>query len=68
MKRETDYGYPIKSMYTPKDIEGLQYERDLGDPGSYPYTRGYYSNAWAGESHTLRVVYIANLRRTRRRT
>ena len=42
MKRETDYGYPIKSMYTPKDIEGLQYERDLGDPGSYPYTRGYY--------------------------
>jgi hypothetical protein len=29
MKRETDYGHPIKSVYTPKDIEDLDYDKDL---------------------------------------
>ena len=46
MKRQTDYGYDIKPVYTPKDIADLNYERDVGDP-SYPFVRGYYPNGYA---------------------
>lgn len=56
MKRETDYGHPIKSVYTAKDIEGLDYERDLGDPGKYPYTRGYYPNGYRSRLWTQRMT------------
>jgi len=56
MKRETDYGHPIKSVYTPKDIESLDYETDLGDPGSYPYTRGYYPDGYRSRVWTRRMT------------
>jgi len=56
MKRETDYGHPIKAVYTPKDIEGFDYERDLGDPGSYPYTRGYHPNGYISRMWTQRMT------------
>jgi len=56
MKRETDYGHPIKAVYTAKDIEGFDYERDLGDPGAYPYTRGYYSNGYRSRVWTQRMT------------
>jgi len=56
MKRETDYGQPIKALYTPKDIEGLDYDRDLGDPGKYPYTRGYYQDGYRSRLWTQRMT------------
>ncbi len=56
MKRETDYGHPIKVVYTPEDVQGLDYERDLGDPGSYPYTRGYYPDGYRSRMWTLRMT------------
>lgn len=36
MKYATDYGYEIKPAYGPRDVAGLDYERDLGDPGRFP--------------------------------
>src|SRR5689334_8887893 len=36
----TQSGMPIKRLYTPEDGASLDYERDLGFPGEYPYTRG----------------------------
>src|SRR3972149_4350030 len=33
---------PIKPVYSPADMEGLDYSQDLGMPGLYPYTRGAY--------------------------
>ena len=56
MKRETDYGYPIKPVYTPKDIESFDYDKDLGDPGSYPYTRGYHPNGYRSRVWTRRMT------------
>ena len=56
MKRETDYGHPIKTFYHPKDIEGLDYNKDLGDPGSYPYTRGYYPDGYRKRVWTQRMT------------
>ena len=35
-------GIEIKRFYTPQDIAHLDYARDLGDPGQYPFTRGLY--------------------------
>jgi len=37
---------PIKPIYTPEDVKGLDYEKDLGDPGKYPFTRGPYPNMY----------------------
>jgi methylmalonyl-CoA mutase N-terminal domain/subunit len=56
MKRETDYGYPIKPVYTPEDIENFDYEKDLGDPGSYPYTRGYHPDGYRSRIWTRRMT------------
>src|SRR5919199_2828355 len=36
----TDSGIPLEQVYRPGDVTGLDYERDLGDPGTFPYTRG----------------------------
>ena len=56
MKRETDYGHPIKEVYTPEDIKGFDYENHLGDPGTYPYTRGYYSKGYRQRLWTQRMT------------
>lgn len=39
---KTDSNIVVKMLYTPIDLdaEGFDYEKDLGVPGSYPYTRG----------------------------
>ncbi|MBM3120181.1 MAG: hypothetical protein FJ006_11675 [Chloroflexi bacterium] len=39
---KTQSGYDVKEVYGPEDIGDLDYERDLGNPGSYPFTRGTY--------------------------
>ena len=33
---------PLNEVYTPEDIKDVDYERDLADPGCYPFTRGIY--------------------------
>lgn len=38
----TTSGIPLKTVYTPADIAELDYEREIGDPGREPYTRGPY--------------------------
>ncbi len=47
-------GRPVGALYTPLDTEGLDYEKDLGFPGSYPYTRGVQSNMYRGRVWTMR--------------
>ena len=56
MKRETDYGHPIKPVYTPDDVQDFDYDRDLGDPGSYPYTRGYHPHGYRSRTWTRRMT------------
>jgi methylmalonyl-CoA mutase, N-terminal domain len=52
-------GIPVKTVYTPQDLEaiGFDYHKDLGDPGTYPFTRGihpkgYRSRAWTTRQYT----------------
>jgi methylmalonyl-CoA mutase, N-terminal domain len=56
MKRQTDYGYEIKPVYTPQDVEDLDYSNDIGDPGSYPFVRGYHPNGYRGRVWTRRMT------------
>jgi methylmalonyl-CoA mutase N-terminal domain/subunit len=52
-------GIRVKPVYTPQDLAevGFDYEKDLGDPGQYPFTRslhpqGYRSRAWTTRQYT----------------
>lgn len=49
-------GIPIKQVYKPEDLKKIEYERDLGDPGEYPYTRGVYSNMYRGRLWSRRLI------------
>lgn len=49
-------GLPVKPLYRPEDIAGLDYERDLGDPGQPPYTRGIYPEMYRRQLWTIRPL------------
>ena len=58
-KVELQSGIEIKSHYGPEDLDavGFDYEKDLGAPGEYPFTRalhaqGYRSRAWTTRQYT----------------
>jgi methylmalonyl-CoA mutase N-terminal domain/subunit len=46
--------HEIKTVYTPVDVEGFDYEEHLGLPGEYPFTRGVYPNMYRGRLWTMR--------------
>ncbi|MDO8056576.1 MAG: methylmalonyl-CoA mutase family protein, partial [Candidatus Hermodarchaeota archaeon] len=46
---------PIARLYTPTDIADFDYERDLGFPGLFPYTRGVYPSMYRGRLWTMRM-------------
>ncbi len=46
---------PVKRVYTPLDIADLDYERDLGMPGEFPFTRGVHSTMYRGRLWTMRM-------------
>ena len=48
-------GLKHKNLYTPLDIEGFDYEKDLGFPGEYPYTRGVQPTMYRGRLWTMRM-------------
>jgi len=53
-KFETFSGIEVKRVYTPLDVEGLDYKEDLGLPGEYPMTRGIQPNMYRGRFWTMR--------------
>ena len=50
----TESGIPVKRLYSPLDLEGIDYEEALGYPGQYPYTRGVYPSMYRGRLWTMR--------------
>ncbi|MBS4914122.1 MAG: methylmalonyl-CoA mutase family protein [Veillonella sp.] len=42
-------------LYTPLDVEGFDYEKDLGFPGEFPYTRGVQPTMYRGRFWTMRM-------------
>ena len=45
----------VARLYTPADAAGLDYARDLGFPGEYPYTRGVQPTMYRGRLWTMRM-------------
>lgn len=52
-------GIRVKTCYGPQDLDavGFDYQKDLGDPGEFPFTRGihpggYRSRAWTTRQYT----------------
>jgi methylmalonyl-CoA mutase, N-terminal domain len=52
----TQSGIPLKPLYTPADVAGLDAARDLGVPGSFPFTRGVTADGYRGKEWTRRQV------------
>jgi methylmalonyl-CoA mutase N-terminal domain/subunit len=46
-------GVENEPLYSPENVE-LDYERDLGWPGGYPFTRGVYPSMYRGRLWTMR--------------
>ena len=42
------------AAYTPEDTSRIDYGRDLGDPGQFPYTRGIHASGYRGKLWTMR--------------
>ena len=53
-KFETDSGIELGRVYSPLDVSGTDYRKDLGFPGEYPYTRGIQPTMYRGRLWTMR--------------
>ncbi len=49
----TSWGAPVRRVYAPDDAP-IDYARDLGEPGAFPYTRGVQRNMYRGRLWTMR--------------
>ncbi len=45
---------PIKRLYTPRDVADIDFERDIGFPGTPPYTRGIHPTGYRARTWTMR--------------
>ncbi len=53
-ERITDSGIAIKTVYDPSDLKDFDEERQLGEPGKFPYTRGVQPTMYRGRLWTMR--------------
>jgi methylmalonyl-CoA mutase, N-terminal domain len=44
----------IHPLYTPRDLAGWDYDREIGCPGEYPFTRGVRATMYRGQLWTMR--------------
>jgi methylmalonyl-CoA mutase N-terminal domain/subunit len=47
-------GRSIERLYTAEDVEGLDYDRDINNPGEFPYVRGIHPTGYRGKLWTMR--------------
>jgi methylmalonyl-CoA mutase N-terminal domain/subunit len=50
----TTSGIDIERIYDPSNLDGIDYARDLGYPGAYPFTRGVQPTMYRGRFWTMR--------------
>jgi methylmalonyl-CoA mutase N-terminal domain/subunit len=48
-------GEEVQRLYTPLDVADLEYSKDLGMPGEYPFTRGVHPTMYRGRPWTMRM-------------
>jgi len=47
-------GRPIERLYSAEDVEPIDYDRDINNPGAFPYTRGIHPTGYRGKLWTMR--------------
>jgi methylmalonyl-CoA mutase, N-terminal domain len=47
-------GVPIKRLYTPADVQNIDFEKEIGWPGEYPYTRGIHPSLYRSKVWSMR--------------
>jgi len=52
----TQGGLPLERLYTPDHVADLDYVRDIGFPGAFPYTRGPYPTMYRAQPWTMRQI------------
>ncbi len=52
--RQTSSEIPVRRFYRPDDVAGIPYEQKVGDPGTYPFTRGLYADMYRQRLWTMR--------------
>ncbi|MBS3944204.1 MAG: methylmalonyl-CoA mutase family protein [Melioribacter sp.] len=53
-KFTTVSGEPINPLYSPDDVEKIDFLNEINFPGEYPYTRGIHTNGYRGKIWTMR--------------
>src|ERR671911_2942555 len=51
---ETSSGIELPADFNPENTTPLDYDKDLGAPGEFPFTRGIYPNMYRGRFWTMR--------------
>jgi methylmalonyl-CoA mutase, N-terminal domain len=51
---QTSSHIPVRPVYTPSDLAGWDYGRQVGYPGEYPFTRGVQATMYRGRLWTMR--------------
>jgi len=52
--RRSESGFPIEPVYGPGSLDAWEPSESLGEPGSYPFTRGVYPTMYTGRPWTMR--------------
>src|SRR5512140_3815622 len=52
--QQTSSQISVHPLYTPADLSGWDYDREVGYPGQYPYTRGVQATMYRGRLWTMR--------------
>ena len=47
-------GRRIERLYAREDVEGIDYDRQVGNPGEFPYVRGIHPTGYRGKLWTMR--------------
>ena len=56
-RKDTDFrtsSAEIRPLYTPEEVADIDYNRDIGYPGEYPYTRGVQASMYRGRLWSIR--------------
>ena len=53
-EQETLSHIPVRPLYTPADLEGWDYDKQVGYPGQFPFTRGVQATMYRGRLWTMR--------------
>jgi methylmalonyl-CoA mutase, N-terminal domain len=56
-RKDTDFrtsSADVQPLYTPEDVADIDYNRDIGYPGEYPYTRGVQASMYRGRLWSIR--------------